>query len=96
MGVFDSDGFMPSLELARDCFPRLSHPWLDAGYDGKGKGKDRVEKALGLTAEVVRPPRRWMWVPARDEDPKSREKRYRENRPVCGDFARPGTLPKSV
>ncbi len=33
--------------------------WLDAGYNGKGKGKDWVEKVLGLTVEVVRPPSRW-------------------------------------
>jgi putative transposase len=41
---------------------RVSVPpvWLDAGYDGKGKGKDRVEKVLGWTAEIVKRPRRWV------------------------------------
>ena len=66
-GVFDRDGIKPLLGLTGGMFPRLSHLWLDAGYNGKGK--DWVEKALGLTAEVVRPPRRWVWVPADQEPP---------------------------
>ena len=52
-GVFDHDGIKPLLEPAGGLFPRLSHLWLDAGYNGKGKGKDWVEKALGLTAEAL-------------------------------------------
>ena len=42
--------------------------WL---HNGKGKGKDWLEKALGLSAEevVVRPPRRWVWVPEGQEPP---------------------------
>jgi putative transposase len=57
------------LELVEDRFPRLSHLWLDAGYNGKGKGKDWAEKALGLRVEVVRPPRRWVWVREDQEPP---------------------------
>src|SRR5215210_6400500 len=69
--VFDRDGMKPLLELVGERFPRLSHLWLDAGYNGKGKGKDWVEKALGFTVEVVRPPRRWLRVPAlRDPPPR--------------------------
>jgi putative transposase len=60
--VFDRDRIKPLTELVEDRFPRLAHLRLDAGYDGKGKGKDWAEKALVLTVEVVRPPRRWMWV----------------------------------
>ena len=67
--VFDRDGIKPLMELLKDSFPRLSHLWLDAGYNGKGKGKDWVEKALGLTAEVVRPPSRWVWVREDQEPP---------------------------
>ena len=68
--VFDRDGVKGLLGgRVEELFPRLSHLWLDAGYNGKGKGKDWVEKALGLTAEVVRPPRRWVWVPADQEPP---------------------------
>jgi transposase len=63
-GVFDRDGIKPLLELVGERFPRLSHLWLDAGYNGKGKGKDRAEKALGLDVEVVRPPRQAVGVGA--------------------------------
>jgi putative transposase len=69
--VFDRDGIKPLLELVGERFSRLSHLWLDAGYNGKGKGRDWAEKALGLRVEVVRPPRRWVWV-AVDEEPPPR------------------------
>ncbi len=69
-GVFDRDGIKGLLAgPVEELFPRLSHLWLDAGYNGKGKGKDWVEKALGLSVEVVRPPRRWVWVPVDEEPP---------------------------
>ena len=68
-GVFDRDGIKPLMGSAKERFPRLSHLWLDAGYNGKGKGKDWAERALGLSVEVVRPPRRWVWVPADQEPP---------------------------
>ena len=42
--VFDRDGIKLLLEEAKELFPRLSHLWLDAGYNGKEKGKDWVEK----------------------------------------------------
>jgi putative transposase len=68
--VFDRDGIKGVLhKRAEEPFPRLSHLWLDAGYNGKGKGKEWAEKTLGLTVEVVRPPRRWVWVPADQEPP---------------------------
>jgi putative transposase len=68
--VFDRDGIKPLLmELLEDRFPRLWHLWLDAGYNGKGKGKDWAEKVLGLSVEVVRPPSRWVWVPEGQEPP---------------------------
>jgi putative transposase len=38
--IFDRDGIKPLLEGVRQRFPRLSHLWLDTGYNGKGKGKD--------------------------------------------------------
>ena len=47
-GVFDRDGIKPLLEPADGPFPRLSHLWLGAGYNGKGK--DWVERALGLSS----------------------------------------------
>jgi putative transposase len=66
--VFDRDGIKPLLEDAKDLFPRLSRVWLDAGYNGKDKGKDWVEKVLGWTARIVKRPRRWVRVP-KDEEP---------------------------
>ena len=67
--IMDRDGIKPLLERVREHFRRLSHLWLDAGYNGKGKGKDWAEKALGLTAEVVRRPRRphYVWVKEGEE-----------------------------
>ncbi|HEX2742257.1 MAG TPA: IS5 family transposase [Rubrobacter sp.] len=67
--VFDRDGIKPLLERVRERFQRLSHLWLDGGYNGKGKGKDWVEKELGLWAQVVRrPPRnRYVWVKEGEE-----------------------------
>ena len=67
--VFDRDGIKPLMELLRERFPRLSHLWLDAGYNGKGKGKDLAEKALGLSVKLVRPPSRWVWAPEGQEPP---------------------------
>jgi putative transposase len=67
--IFDRDGIKPLLEEVRQRFPRLSHLWLDAGYNGKGKGKDWVEKVLGLSAEIVRhlPKPRYVWTPEGEE-----------------------------
>jgi putative transposase len=67
--LMDRDGIKPLLERAKEWFPRLSHLWLDAGYNGEGKGKDWVEKALGWTTKVVRhPPKpRYVWVKEGEE-----------------------------
>jgi putative transposase len=47
----DKDGLRLLLESARSCLPRLSHLWLDAGY--QGWGKEWAENVLGLSVEVV-------------------------------------------
>jgi putative transposase len=47
----DKDGLRLLLESARSCLPRLSHLWLDAGY--QGRGKEWAENVLGLSVEVV-------------------------------------------
>lgn len=67
--VMDRDGIKSLLGRVGESFPRLSHIWLDAGYNGEGKGKNWVEKALGLTAELVRhPPKpRYVWVKEGEE-----------------------------
>jgi putative transposase len=49
--VPDQDGIKLLLKGVRDRLPRLSHLWVDAGY--QGRGRDWAEKALGLSVEVV-------------------------------------------
>src|SRR3712207_9130033 len=49
--IADQDGLRLLLESARSHLPRLSHLWLDAGY--QGRGKDWAENVLGLSVEVV-------------------------------------------
>src|SRR5215204_3498442 len=50
--VPDQDGIKLLLKGVRDRLPCLSHLWVeDAGY--QGRGKDWVEKVLGLSVEVV-------------------------------------------
>ena len=68
-GVMGRDGIRPLLKRAKEPFPRLSHLWLDAGYNGEGKGKDWVQRALGWTVEVVRRPRKphYVWAPEGEE-----------------------------
>jgi hypothetical protein len=51
VSVFDCNGIKPLMELVvGERFLRPSHSWLDAGYNGKRKGRDWVERTLGLTA----------------------------------------------
>ena len=54
--VPDQDGLKLLLESARGGLWRLSHLWLDAGYEGRGKRW--AEEALGLSVEIVRKPPR--------------------------------------
>jgi putative transposase len=49
--VPDQDGIKLLLKGVRDRLLCLSHLWVDAGY--QGRGKDWVEKVLGLSVEVV-------------------------------------------
>jgi hypothetical protein len=43
------------LDPARDRLGHLSHLWVDAGYQGRGK-RWVVEEVLGVGVEVVRKP----------------------------------------
>lgn len=54
--VMDREGIKSLLGRIEGRFPRLSHLWLDAGYNGQGKGADWVQKALGWTAQIVKHP----------------------------------------
>jgi putative transposase len=47
----DQDGIKLLLRTGRERLPRLSHLWVDAGY--QGRGKKWVEQELGLSVEVV-------------------------------------------
>ena len=49
--VPDQDGIKLLLKTGRERLPRLSHLWVDAGY--QGRGKEWVEQELGLRVEVV-------------------------------------------
>jgi len=63
--IMDRDGVKLLLpESIRTQFPRLQHVWLDAGYNGRGKGKDWIERTLGWSAEIVAHPPRYkkVWV----------------------------------
>jgi putative transposase len=64
--IMDRDGVKLVLRAGvRTQFPRLRHVWLDAAYNGKGKGKDWIEQMLGWTAQIVQHPPRYkkVWVP---------------------------------
>jgi putative transposase len=53
--VPDEDGIKLLLDPAHDRLPRrLSHLWVDAGY--QGRGRRWVEEVLGLSVQVVRKP----------------------------------------
>ena len=49
--VPDQDGIKLLLKGVQDHLPRLSHLWVDAGY--QGRGKEWAEEVLGLSVEVV-------------------------------------------
>ena len=52
--VPDQDGIRLLLEQVRDRLLRLSHLWVDAGY--QGRGRRWAEEVLGVSVEVVRKP----------------------------------------
>jgi putative transposase len=54
--VPDADGIGLLLGSARVGLSRLSHLWVDAGY--QGRGKRWAEEAMGLRVEVVRKPKK--------------------------------------
>ena len=54
--VPDQDGIRLLLDPARDRLGRLSHVWVDAGY--QGRGRRWAEEILGLTVEVVGKPKK--------------------------------------
>ena len=54
--VPDEDGIRLLLDPARERLARLSHLWVDAGY--QGRGRRWAQEVLGLSVEVVRKPQK--------------------------------------
>jgi putative transposase len=54
--VPDEDGIRLLLDPVRGRLSSLSHLWVDAGY--QGRGRRWVEEVMGLSVEVVRKPRK--------------------------------------
>jgi putative transposase len=54
--VPDADGIRLLLNPVRDGLWRLSHLWVDAGY--QGRGRRWAEEVLGVSVEVVRNPQK--------------------------------------
>jgi putative transposase len=64
--IMDRDGIKLVLEeRVRAQLPRMQLLWLDAGYNGRGKGKDWVEQTTGWRVETVKAVHRYKryWVP---------------------------------
>lgn len=54
--VLDADGIRLLLDPVRGRLGRLSHLWVDAGY--QGRSKRWAEEVVGLGVEVVRNPKK--------------------------------------
>ena len=54
--VPDEDGIRLLLESARDRLVSLSHLWVEAGY--QGRGRRWAEEVMGVSVEVVRKPKK--------------------------------------
>lgn len=64
--IMDRDGIKLVLnDAARAQLPRLRLLWLDAGYNGRGKGRDWVEQTTGWRVETVKGvhAHKYYWVP---------------------------------
>src|SRR5262249_778963 len=63
--IMDRDGIKLVLsEPVRAQLPRMQLLWLDAGYNGRGKGKDWVEQTVGWRVATVKALHRYKryWV----------------------------------
>jgi putative transposase len=64
--IMDRDGVKLLLtESVRARLARMRHLWLDAGYNGRNKGKDWVERVTGWTVQTVQAVHRYKryWGP---------------------------------
>src|SRR5918999_1277866 len=65
--IADRDGAKLLVEKVGDQLPRMEKLWADRGYNGKIG--EWIKERLGWTLEIVKPPRRWVRVPANEEPP---------------------------
>jgi putative transposase len=64
--IADRDGAKLLLAKIGEGLPRMEKVWADRGYNGKIG--EWIKERLGWVLEIVKPPRRWVRVPA-DEEP---------------------------
>jgi putative transposase len=65
--IADREGARLLLGKVGDELPRMKKIWADRGYNGKIG--EWMKERLGLTLEIVKPPRRWVRVPPGEEPP---------------------------
>jgi putative transposase len=65
--IADRDGAKLLLEKVGERLPRMEKVWADRGYNGKIG--EWIKERLGWALEIVKPPRRWVRVPANEEPP---------------------------
>ena len=61
----DRDGAKLLLAKISEGLPRMEKVWADRGYNGKIG--EWIKERLGWALEIVKPPRRWVRVPAHEE-----------------------------
>ena len=65
--IADRDGAKLLLAKISEGLPRMEKVWADRGYNGKIG--EWIKERLGWALEIVKPPRRWVKVPANEEPP---------------------------
>ena len=63
--IADRDGAKLLLAKISEGLPRMEKVWADRGYNGKIG--EWIKERLGWALEIVKPPRRWVRVPAYEE-----------------------------
>jgi putative transposase len=65
--IADRDGAKLLLTKISEGLPRMEKVWADRGYNGNLG--EWIKERLGWALEIVKPPRRWVRVPANEEPP---------------------------
>jgi len=65
--IADRDGARLLLGKAAQELPRMEKVGAGRGYNGKIG--EWIKERLGWALEIVKPPRRWVWVPPGEEPP---------------------------